>query len=322
MRDVLTEVLNLLRIRTTLYALTQLRGEWGVAFPAGDLAYFHVVTGAGAHLTVEGQDGRVLEAGDAVLLAHGSAHRVTSSPHGPVLAAFDPGTWRANGRSVAEPAGPDDGRQQGPTTGLVCGAVLLESPRANPLIGALPTLVHLPAGSPRRSELDGTLALIDREGTAAGPGSEVLLARLGDILLVQTVRAWLAEQPASQGGWLGALRDPQIGTAIAAIHAAPERPWTVAALAETAALSRSRFSERFSSLVGQPPLSYLQRWRMTLAADMLRRGDRTVADIGHAIGYRSEPAFSRAFRRIHGIPPRRFGSGSGDRAPVAWKRVA
>ncbi len=283
-----------------------------MAFPADDLAYFHVVTGAGAHLTVEDQEGRALNAGDAVLLAHGSAHAVTSARVGPVLATFDPDTWRANGRSAAAAADAADDRRAEPTTGLVCGAVLLEDPRANPLIGALPMLVHLPAGSPRRGELDGTLALIDREGNAAGPGSEVLLARLGDVLLVQTVRAWLAEQPVGQGGWLGALRDPQIGTAIAAIHSAPERRWTVAALAETAALSRSRFSERFTSLVGQPPLGYLQRWRMTLAANMLRTGERTVADIGHAVGYQSEPAFSRAFRRIHGVPPRRFGSASGE----------
>jgi transcriptional regulator GlxA family with amidase domain len=122
----------------------------------------------------------------------------------------------------------------------------------------------------------------------------------------------LAEQQPGTGGWLGALRDPQIGMAVSAIHAAPEHEWTVAALAASTGLSRSRFAERFTTLVGEPPLTYLQRWRLTLAANMLRTGQRTVADIANAVGYKSEPAFSRAFTRFHGTPPRKFGTQQGE----------
>ncbi len=169
MHDVLTEVLNLLRLRTTLYALTQLTGDWGVAFPRGDLAYFHVVSGADAWLSVDGEEPQELQAGDALLLAHGSAHKLTSASHAPVRTVFDPDTWSANRRSTAEPAArPVDASGQS-MTGLVCGAVVLQNPTTNPLIGALPTVVHLPAVSPRRDGLDAILQLIDREGAAAGP---------------------------------------------------------------------------------------------------------------------------------------------------------
>jgi AraC-like DNA-binding protein len=308
MSDVLTEVLNMLRISTTLYALAELTGEWGVAFPDSELAYFHLITGGAAWLTVEGAGATPLGPGDAVLLARGSAHRITAGQGGTVRADFDPNTWMANRRAAATSGAREAWPEDQPAVTLVCGAVRLESPRSNPLTDVLPAVLHLPAGNSRREDLEGTLAMIEREGAAGGPGSEVLLARLGDVLLVQVIRGWLARQQPGEGGWLTALRDPQIGAAIAAIHDDPGQPWTVASLARAANLSRSRFSERFGQLVGEPPVTYLQRWRMTQAAHMLRAGQASVAEISRAVGYRSEPAFRRAFTRSHGAPPRRFAS--------------
>jgi AraC-like DNA-binding protein len=301
--DVLADVLELLRVRTTLYALARLSGEWGVSFPTGQGAYFHIVEGHEAWLTVEGEAERRLAPGDVVLLAQGSPHRLTHSRGGTVLVMFDPLTWRPNQASVA--AASEQDLNEGGWGTLVCGAVEPHDVVSHPLFAALPAVVHLTRQSPGLDDLRATLALIERAGVGDGPGSRVLMARLGDVLLVTILRAWLAEQQPGRGGWLGALRDPQIGAAIAAVHDAPEAPWTVAELARRAALSRSRFSQRFTEAVGEPPLSYVHRWRMMLAAELLLAGDRTVAEVAHAVGYQSTPAFSRAFTHHHGLSPRK-----------------
>jgi AraC-like DNA-binding protein len=301
--DVLTEVLEMLRIRTTLYAVARLNGQWGVRFPQSGGAYFHFLDGHQGWLSVDGeQDAHGLGIGDVVLLAHGSAHRVTRSAGGPIRVAFDADTWLPNRLGVAAPEPRDDG----PAATLVCGKVEVHDLAGNPLLAALPTVVRLPASGEGRGDLSATLALIDRDRAWEGPGSEVLLARLGDVLLIQIIRAWLAQQEPGHSGWLSALRDPQIAAALAAIHAAPQRPWTVAGLAHEAALSRSRFAQRFTALVGEPPLAYVSRWRMARAATLIRTTDRTVGDIATAVGYRSEPAFTRAFTRHYGTSPRRY----------------
>lgn len=307
--DVLTDVLELLRIRTTLYALVRLSGEWGVSFPAGPGAYFHVVEGHEAWLAVEDGPERRLRAGDVVLLAHGSAHRLTHSRGGEVRVVFDPHTWLPNRASIADPGelDPDDGRGWGT---LVCGAVELRELASNPLLAALPAIVHVTASSPSLGDLATTLELINHAHRDDGPGSEVLLARLGDVLVVNVLRAFVAEQDPAHGAWLRALRDPQIGAAIAAVHAAPDAARTVTSLAQRASLSRSRFAQRFTATVGEPPLSYVYRWRMTVAAHLLRTGNRSVNDIARAVGYQSDPAFVRAFSRHFGTSPRRYAQAS------------
>ncbi len=140
------------------------------------------------------------------------------------------------------------------------------------------------------------------------PGSETLIARLIDIILVQAVRAWVEEQPHDQGAWLGALRDPQIGVAIGLIHREPQRNWSVSALAREVGMSRSIFASKFSSLVGEPPLTYLTRWRLWQASRLLAEGGLSVGEAALRVGYESEAAFSKAFKR-------RFGQ-----SPIAYRR--
>jgi AraC-like DNA-binding protein len=302
MADVLSEAFALLRTRTTLYAVARIGGAWGVRFPAASGAYFHLIDGGDSWLVLDGvANGVHLGPGDVVLLAHGSPHQLTRTLGGPIRVDFDPETWRPNYIAVA-----DDGDDSGPGYTLVCGAVELGDVGANPLFDALPSIVHLPATNPAHAELSTTLAALNRERSTGALGSEVLLARLGDVLLMRVLRAWLEQEEPADGGWLGALRDPQIGAAIAAIHAEPQAPWTVTGLAERASLSRSRFAQRFRTEVGEPPLAYVKRWRMTVAAEFLRSGDRTVKDVGRVVGYTSEPAFSRAFTRFYGTPPGRY----------------
>jgi transcriptional regulator GlxA family with amidase domain len=192
----------------------------------------------------------------------------------------------------------------GARTDLVCGGVRFDHPAARHLVEALPALIHIESSRmPRSDWMRATLELIAEETREVRPGSEAVVSRLCDIVVIQAIRAWIERDPAAQSGWLGALRDEQIGSAIARVHAAPGREWTVAALADEACMSRSAFSARFTELVGEPAMRYVTRWRMLHALDLLETRNTTVAAVGRDVGYDSEAAFSRAFKRVIGTPP-------------------
>jgi AraC-like DNA-binding protein len=148
-----------------------------------------------------------------------------------------------------------------------------------------------------RSEFSAPWAL------ALQPGGETVITRLADILVIQAIRSWIAHDPAARTGWLGALQDAQIGRAIALIHRDRARAWTVASLAAEAAMSRSAFAARFTELVGQPAMHYVARWRMHTALTWLKEGDVKLGEVASRLGYQSEAAFSRAFKRVMGVSP-------------------
>ena len=192
----------------------------------------------------------------------------------------------------------------GTQTTLICGAVRFDHPAAQNLLEILPSAIHLEAaGSAQPEWMQATLRLIAVEARELRPGGEAVITRLADILVVQTIRSWLDTDPAAQTGWLGALHDRQIGRAIALIHREPARPWTVASLAHELAMSRSAFAARFTELVGEPVMHYVARWRMQVALGSLRDEGATVAELANQLGYRSEAAFARAFKRVMGVPP-------------------
>jgi len=191
----------------------------------------------------------------------------------------------------------------GPPTALVCGAVRLEHPAAHELVRALPATILVGAGAPGEEWIQTTLRLLAAEARSPRPGGEAVITRLADIIVIQAIRAWLETDPGARTGWLGAMRDPQIGRAIALVHDDPARDWTVAALAQELAMSRSAFAARFSELVGEPAMQYVTTWRMHLALAALQEGDATVAQLADRLGYRSEAAFARAFKRVVGMPP-------------------
>ena len=147
------------------------------------------------------------------------------------------------------------------------------------------------------------MTTIGSQARALRPGGEAVITRLGDILVIQAIRSWIEHDQGERTGWLGALRDPQIGRAIALIHTRPAHEWTVASLAAEVAMSRSTFAARFTQLVGEPAMRYVTRWRMLHALDVLESSDATVAAVARSVGYDSEAAFSRAFTRIMGQPP-------------------
>jgi AraC-like DNA-binding protein len=187
----------------------------------------------------------------------------------------------------------------GAATTLLCGAVRFGHPAAASFVGVLPETVHL-SGAER---LQGTLALMAAEAREPRLGGEAVITRLADILVIQALRTWLETDPGARTGWLGALRDEQIGRAIALIHGDPARDWTVASLARELAMSRSSFAARFTTLVGEPAMAYVTRWRMQVAVTALRDERATVGELASRLGYRSEAAFARAFKRETGMPP-------------------
>jgi AraC-like DNA-binding protein len=191
----------------------------------------------------------------------------------------------------------------GDTTQLLCGFLGSDTP-FNPLLSALPPVLKLDVRATASGAwIESSFRFAASQIAAGHLGSTVVIAKLSELLFVEAVRQFVAGLPPERRGWLAGLRDPQIGRALSMLHARPNETWTAEALAREVGMSRSSFAERFSSIVGQPPMQYLAHWRMHLAAQTLREGHRSVAQIGASLGYDSEAAFSRAFKRQFGESP-------------------
>jgi AraC-like DNA-binding protein len=192
----------------------------------------------------------------------------------------------------------------GALTRMICGSFQFDNETRSPLRSILPPLIHLKHEHSHLGEwLEPTLKMLALEARQPRPGSETLISRLLDIIFVQALRVWIASEPPTSGGWLGALRDPQIGAALSLMHREPQRHWSVENLASEVAMSRSPFAARFTALVGEPPLTYLTNWRMHLAETLLTREGLNVSQVAGRIGYESEAAFSKAFKRYFGQSP-------------------
>ncbi len=298
--DVLSDVLGSLRLEGTVFCRSELSAPWGMAIPAGTLAHFHVIERGSCWLRLRGEPRPIaLAGGDLVVIPHGQGHTLSDTPHTrPVPLGKLMGGQRGGSCPVMSYGG------GGSETQLVCGAFAFERREAHPLLSLLPPLIHVPGSQGRAVDgLEPALRFLADEARQGRPGAETVISRLTGVIFVQAVRAWTERQPEGQGGWLGALRDRHVGAALGLIHREPGRDWTVAALAAQAGLSRSSFSARFTRLVGEPPLSYLTRWRMHLAAGWLRHEDAALAELAERAGYESEAAFSKAFKRRYGIAP-------------------
>ena len=244
-----------------------------------------------------------LEAGDLVLLPHDEEHQIAdpAEEEAAPLAALP--SERIGHNAALLCYGGD-----GPAALLICGGVRFAGPLAHPLLDLLPRvlLLHREEQEGAHAWLDATLTMLGAEALSLRPGSAAVMTRLADILVLQTIRAWLERDEGQRLGWLGALRDPDIGSALALIHRRAEEPWTVASLAREVHLSRSVFSERFSKRVGMSPMQYVTRWRMSLARSWIREERMSASEAAHRLGYSSEAAFSRAFKRHLQVPPGAF----------------
>lgn len=298
--DPLGETLHFLRMSGTFYCRCELGAPWGVVMPAmpGSLM-FHVVISGECWVEVDGTAPQVLQQGDLAVIPHGVGHRIASDAaiSGPKL--FDLQREEVSPRYEILRYG-----HGGAATHLLCGVAHFDHPAAEHLVQLLPGLIVAAASRSGDLEwLNGTLQFISSEAGALRPGGETMITRLADVLVIQAIRAWVEDEGASHVGWLAALRDRQIGHALTLMHRQPQRGWTVEALAQEVAMSRSAFAARFSDLAGEPPMLYLTRWRMNLALTRLREEGPTLGRLATDLGYQSEAAFSRAFKRYMGVSP-------------------
>ncbi|GAB3976978.1 AraC family transcriptional regulator [Actinoallomurus acanthiterrae] len=294
--DVLSDAITVMRTGRPHANRHELFAPWGMRFTADDGGAFHVVLQGSCWLLPPDDAPPIqLSAGDVAFLHGAGAHGLADSPASP-LVEFD------LRRQEIRPGG------DGALTTVLCGAYLLDGSRMHPLLSEVPPVVHLPARIGRHPSLRAAVDLLGGEVERPRAGAGAIVPALLDTLLLYILRAWFeerAEDPAATG-WTMALADPAITTALTAIHHAPERQWTVAELGARAGLSRAAFANRFTALIGRPPLTYLTWWRMTIAARLLRDSATPLRVVARQAGYSSDIAFAAAFKREYGITPGRY----------------
>jgi AraC-like DNA-binding protein len=298
--DPLGEALHFLRMSGSFYCLSEFTAPWGLDLPPmQDCVMFHVVTAGECRLEVAGAETCVLRPGALALVPHGRGHILNSAPDVKAGKLFDLPREQVSDRYEHL----RHGGGGSPTT-MLCAAVRFEDPSAHHLLRLLPRLIAVDAwNSPELEWLQSTLRFLTAEARELRAGGETVITRLADILVIQAIRSWIATDPQARTGWLHALRDKQIGRAIALIHRDPARDWTVASLASAVGMSRSAFAARFTDLVGEPAMQYVLRWKMHAALKWLKESDATISQLATKLGYESEAAFSRAFKRLMGISP-------------------
>ncbi len=298
--DPLGEALHLLKLTGTFYCRSVLTEPWGVELPPfEDCMMFHIITSGHCWLKVEDDAPVLLQQGSLVLLPHGLGHKILSAEQQETTPLFDIPVETVSERFEVMRFGGG-----GEMTQLTCGVVRFDHVAGEELIKFLPRVMHINTWSEEEdSWLQSTLRFIAREARELRTGGETVITHLADILIIQAIRSWLDGAPQTHTGWLAALRDRQIGRALAAIHRNPEFYWTVNSLAKEVGMSRSGFSARFSEIVGESAMRYLTRWRMQLARIQLKNSSDPLIVLAEKLGYQSEAAFCRAFKRVFGVSP-------------------
>lgn len=288
--DVLSDVLQLVRLQGTVYFQSDFSAPWGMQMEAVPVAQFHIVVRGNCWLHMADLTHPLaLSGGDMVMFPYGAAHWLTGQPEKVGVA----------GQAVLAAIQQNDPLFQGEEicTTLVCGHFAYDRQIRHPLLRDLPDFIHIRGAEQLdRDWLDTAVSLIIHESARHRPGSRVIIDRLADVLFIQIVRSYLRQQ-SQQNNFLFALSDSEIGSALQLIHDAPEVSWTLAGIALQVGLSRTAFANRFRDLVGMTPMRYITGWRMQLARRLLQESDLPLAAIAHRVGYASEAAFSRAFRR-------------------------
>ena len=299
--DALTDVLQALELKGWLHSRMEMALPWRFDFLASQDSTFHLLHVGSGYLFVNGETApRRVESGDVLLFPFGHAHTISDGLSSPLTRTVQLAYSAHREYQVF----PFEGEK--PTMAILCGAFHFEYPGDFPFLHCLPNLIHIRGeqGRMARSFAEMVRLLVSEAG-ADLVGREVVLRRLSELLFIQIIRLWIDQQAENSTGWIAALRDKSISTALSLIHQSPERGWKVEELAEAVALSRSAFSARFSQLVGEPPIAYLTRWRMQRARRLLKN-DVKIEKIARLLGYESEVAFRQAFRREVGIPPARY----------------
>ncbi len=315
--DALSEVLRVVRLTGAVFLDMELRAQWSyltaparaiadVLMPDADhVIPYHLVTEGTCYARLVDGEPVELQAGDLIMFPAGDRHVLaTASAQALRLKPVD-----ITGESLDQILKRGDiatlrEGSAGKTTRIVCGFLACEKRLAEPILLSLPRLLRVSMRD------GGTAAWVQSsirysvtESMSSRPGSAVVLARLSEVLFAEAIRHYMDELPPGQSGWLAALRDRHVGRTLALLHEEPAHPWTVDELASKVGLSRSALSQRFTTMIGTPPMQYLTRWRTSLAATQLRDSNASIVRVATEVGYESEAAFNRAFKREFGLPP-------------------
>jgi AraC-like DNA-binding protein len=315
--DALSDVLRIVKLTGGVFLDAHFSAPWCVTAhlapedcrpyltaPRHVIAY-HCILAGRLLLQTDGTDPVELTAGEIVLLPRNDVHRLGSTLDIPPV----------SGGELVQPS-QDGGLARivhgggGEECRIVCGFLGSDAP-FDPLVATLPRVLRFDIrATPAGAWIESSFQLAASETAASRAGSATVVSRLSELLFVEALRRYIAELPADQRGWLAGLRDPVVGRALQLLHSRHQEPWTAESLAREVGLSRSAFADRFTTLVGQPPMQYLTQWRMQVAARRLREGQGSIAQIAFEVGYESEGAFNRAFKRQFEMPP------------AAWRRQA
>lgn len=296
--DPLSDILSLLKPRSTISAGLDAGGDWAIRFAAPDGVKFNAVMRGGCWVAIDGDpQSHRMEEGDCFLLTKGLPFTIATDLSLPTIEASTIYDRAVNGIATCNGGG---------DFLLIGGRFAFGGDHAEMLFDALPPLVHVHGASSGAPILRWALDQLALELRERQPGNDLVSEHLAQIMLVQVLRLYLATRGSAGVGWFHALADRQMGRVVGAMHADPSHRWTLAELAGVAGMSRSSFAERFKQVVGMSPMTYLTRWRMLVAGDRLRNSKETISAIALSLGYESEAAFSTAFKRTMASSPRQF----------------
>jgi AraC-like DNA-binding protein/mannose-6-phosphate isomerase-like protein (cupin superfamily) len=325
--DALSEVLKVLQFDSAIFFKARFTAPWCLASPQADavarqvdararrLLFYHFFVDGSCTVQLDGLSPVQVRAGDIVLFPHGDAHTMASADadgRGPLL---DVQTLLRDRPDELQLGG------GGEPTRIICGYLSCDPILCRPLLTALPRVVTVRLRDEKADWLERSFVYAVAQAAATEPGGEGVLSKLSEVLVVETLRRYISRMPEGQTGWLAGLRDRAVGKCLALMHEKPAHPWTIESLAREAGTSRSVLAEKFTHYVGQSPIQYLARWRMAIASNLLRRSGSSLMQIALEVGYETDAAFSRAFKREFGVPPASWRRQHDAEAPPALKRA-
>jgi AraC-like DNA-binding protein len=322
--DTLSDVLRAVRLTGAVYFAIDASAPWVAETPPSreiaphimpgvdHVIEYHALTSGSCWGGLVGEPPVRLEAGDVIVFPQGDAHVISSAPGmrgGPKIEDVNPSQKRLPVAVSIQGGGKE--RAQ-----IICGFLGCDARPFNPLLATLPRVIHVRGAGERESALRRLVDLALLESSAPRTGSDCVLSRLSELLFVEVVRNYVDTLPPENAGWFSGLRDPNVGRALQRLHESPARAWSLEELAKEAGVSRSILAERFAHFVGVPPIQYLAQWRIQLAASLVRSSTSSLAEIAQHVGYGSEAALSKAFKRWVGVAPAFYRNGSTSRPPA------
>jgi AraC-like DNA-binding protein len=313
--DAFSEILTAVKLKGAMFFRAEFSSPWGISSPtsselapalspgAPHLVIYHLVIEGKAIARTHGGKTIELKPGDIVIFPHGDPHELRSD--GKAQGDLTPAIIKK--KMMTHDLRPLRAGGGGQNTCFVCGYMACDPFLCRPILEGLPAILKVNVRTDRSGQwLENSILHLVEEAASEQAGSDAMLAKLSEALFVDTLRRYMAGLPDEQTGWLAGARDPIVGKSLAILHSRVKHPWTIADLAKEVGLSRSSLVERFSRFLSVPPMTYLTRWRLQLAARALITTSRGVADISADVGYESEAAFNRAFKREFGAPPARY----------------